>query len=199
MEFSLWLLFILTFASALAIPGPNAAYAIAQTLSNGSQKGLLASAGFAFASGLNIVIVLTGLGLILSQFIDVLIYLKWIGVCYLLYMAYKAFTADPANPQPKGEIKNSRVFAFAVMVSLSNPKVVLINIMLLPLFLVPEKSLVLQGAIMAVTGTVLSFIVYSTYALIASKFISKLKTKTANRVVGSIYTGAGVALASINK
>ncbi|MDH3693576.1 MAG: LysE family translocator [Gammaproteobacteria bacterium] len=199
MELSLWLLFVVTFASALAIPGANAAYAIAQTLSNGPQKGLLASAGFAFATGLNIVIVLTGLGLILSRFIDVLIYLKWIGVCYLLYMAYKAFTADAANPQAKNAVKNSRVFAFAVMVSLSNSKVVLINIMLLPLFLVPEKSLVLQGIVIMATGTVLSFIVYSAYALIASKFISRLKTKIANRVVGSVYTGAGVALASINK
>jgi hypothetical protein len=37
---------------------------------------LLASSGFASASGLNIVIVLTGLGLVLSRFVDVLIYLK---------------------------------------------------------------------------------------------------------------------------
>jgi homoserine/homoserine lactone efflux protein len=114
-------------------------------------------------------------------------------------MAYKAFTADPPNPQVKGEIKNSRVFAFAVMVSLSNPKVILVNIMLRPLFLVPEKSLVLQGTVMAVTGMALSFIVYSAYALIASKLMRKLTTTTANRVVGFIYTGAGVALASINK
>lgn len=199
MELSLWLLFIATFASALAIPGPNAAYAIAQTLSNGPKQGLLASAGFAFASGLNIVIVMTGLGLILSQFVNVLIYLKWVGVCYLLYMAYRAFRADPASPKPKGEIKNSRVFAFAVMVSLSNPKVVLINMMLLPLFLVPEASIVLQGMVITITGTVLSFLVYSAYALLASRFISKLKTKTANRVVGTTYTCAAGALATIQK
>lgn len=199
MDLSLWLLFIATFTSALAIPGPNAAYVIAQTLSNGAGKGLLASAGFAFASGLNIVIVLTGLGLILSQFIDVLIYLKWVGVGYLLFLAYKAFAADPADPKPKGEVKNSRVFAFAVMVSLSNPKVVFINIMILPVFLVADKSFVLQGMVLTVTGTLLSFIVYSTYALLASKFIAKLKTKTANKVVGTTYACAATALATIHK
>ena len=199
MDLNLWLLFVLMFSSVLAIPGPNAAYAIGQTLSNGPRSGLVASAGFAFASGLNIVIVLTGLGLILSQFIGVLIYLKWMGVCYLLYMAYKAFTADPANPKPKGDIKSTRIFAFAVLVSLSNPKVILANLMLLPLFLVPEKSMVVQGAVISITGMLLSFFVYAAYALLASKFIAKLKTKTANRVVGATYTVAAGALASIQK
>ncbi len=199
MELSLWLLFIVTFSSTLAIPGPNAAYAIGQTLTYGPKQGVVAAAGFALASGLNLVIVMTGLGLILSQFMNILIYLKWIGVCYLLYMAYKAFKADPASPKPSGEIKNSRVFVFAIMVSLSNPKVVLFNMMLLPLFLVPEKPLFLQGSVITLTGTILSFFVYSAYALFASKFISKLKTKTANKVVGTAYLGAAGALASIQK
>lgn len=199
MDLSLWLLFITTFTLALAIPGPNAAYAIAQTLSNGPRQGLLASAGFAFASGLNIVIVMTGLGLVLSQFMNLLIYLKWIGVCYLLFLAYRTFSANPAAPRAKASIKNSRVFGFAVMVSLSNPKVVLINMMLLPLFLVPDKSIILQGFVITTTGTLLSFLVYSAYALLASKFIAKLKTKTANKIVATAYTFAAGALATIQK
>ncbi len=199
MELSLWLLFVVTFASALAIPGPNAAYAIAQTLSHGPKQGIMAASGFAFASGLNIIIVMTGLGIVLSRYMNVLIYLKWVGVGYLLVMAYRAFTAIPAAPNAKTEVKNSRVFSFAVIVSLSNPKVLLINIMLLPLFLVPEKSIFLQGGVITVTATVLSFVVYSSYALFASKFIAKLRAKTANRIVGSIYTCAAGALASIQK
>lgn len=199
MDISLWVLFIATFASALAIPGPNAAYAIAQTLNHGPRQGLLASAGFAFASGLNIVIVMTGLGLILSRFAGVLFYMKWVGVAYLLYLAVRAFRADPAAPKPKGELSRSRVFLVAVLVSLSNPKVVLINIMLLPLFLSPGRSILVQGVVITVTAIVLSFLVYSAYALLASKFIARLKTKTANRVVGTTYTVAAGALASIQR
>ncbi len=198
MDLSLWLLFIVTFVSALAIPGPNAAYAIAQTLSHGPKQGLFAAAGFAFASGLNLVIVMTGLGLILSQAMNILIYLKWVGVAYLLFMAYKTFKADPLAAKPEVEIKTYKSFGIAVMISLSNPKIVLINMMLLPLFLVPEKSLVIQGAVITLTGAVLSFMVYTVYALLASRFIARLKTKTANRIVGSAYTCAAGALATIN-
>ena len=49
------------------------------------------------------------------------------------------------------------------------------------------------------TGTVLSFFVYSAYALFASKFLAKLKTRTTNRIVGAIYTTAAGALATISK
>ena len=199
MDISLWLLFVITFASALAIPGPNAAYAIAQTLTNGPKNGLLACAGFAIASGLNIFIVMVGLGLVLANNMHILIYLKWIGVAYLLFMAYKVITSDPGSVKSKANASSSRAFFFAILVSLSNPKVVLGNLMLLPVFLSSDKPLLIQGGVIVLTGTVLSFIVYSTYALFASKFLAKLKTKTTNRIVGGIYITAAGALASISK
>lgn len=199
MALSLWLLFVVTFVSALAIPGPNAGYAIAQTLTNGPSSGLLASAGFAFASGLNLLIVMAGLGLLLADNLHILIYLKWVGVGYLLFMAFKVFTTDPGSMDTKAETSKSRIFFFAILISLSNPKVVLINIMLLPVFLSPDKPIFVQGAVIVVTGTVLSFFVYSAYALFASKFMSRLKSKTTNKIVASIYASAAGALATISK
>lgn len=199
MTISLWLLFVVTFVSALAIPGPNAGYAIAQTLTHGPKSGLLASAGFAIASGLNLLIVMAGLGLLLANNMHILIYLKWIGVIYLLFMAYKVFTANPNPLITKPDISNTRIFFFAILVSLSNPKVVLINMMLVPVFLSPDKPIAVQGAVLVVTGTVLSFFVYSAYALFASKFMSKLKSKSTNNMVGAIYMSAAGALATISK
>ena len=199
MTISLWLLFVVTFVSALSIPGPNAGYAIAQTLTNGPKSGLLASAGFAFASGLNLLIVMAGLGLLLANNMHILIYLKWVGVAYLLFMAFKVITADPSSLDTKANTSKTRIFLFAVLVSLSNPKVVLINLMLLPVFLSPDKPIFIQGTVIVATGSILSFFVYSAYALFASKFMSKLKTKTANRIVGAIYASAAGALATISK
>ena len=199
MTISLWLLFVVTFVSALAIPGPNAGYAIAQTLTNGPKSGLLASTGFALASGLNLLIVMAGLGLLLANNMHILIYLKWVGVGYLLFMAYKVFTANPSSQNTKPDTSKTRIFLFAILVSLSNPKVVLINMMLLPMFLSPDKPILIQGTVIVATGTVLSFFVYSAYALFASRFMSKLKSKTTNKIVGAIYTSAAGALATISK
>ena len=195
----MWILFVVTFVSALSIPGPNAGYAIAQTLTNGPRSGLLASAGFALASGLNLLIVMAGLGLLLADNMHILIYLKWVGVAYLLFMAFKVFTAAPRNSNTKIETSKKRIFFFAILISLSNPKVVLINMMLLPVFLSPDKPIFVQGTVIVATGTILSFFVYSAYALFASKFMARLKTKTTNKIVGAIYTTAAGALATISK
>ena len=199
MTISLWLLFVVTFASALAIPGPNAAYAIAQTLTQGPKSGLLACTGFAFASGLNLLIVMAGLGLVLADNMHLLIYLKWTGVAYLVFMAFRVFSADPVVMESKAPSSPARTFFFAILVSLSNPKVVLGNLMLLPVFLSPDKPILVQGAIIVATGTVLSFLVYSAYAFFASKFLAKMKTATTNRIVGAIYLTAAGALASISR
>ena len=199
MSISLWILFVVTFVSALSIPGPNAGYAIAQTLTNGPRSGLLASAGFALASGLNLLIVMAGLGLLLADNMHILIYLKWVGVAYLLFMAFKVFTAAPRNSNTKIETSKKRIFFFAILISLSNPKVVLINMMLLPVFLSPDKPIFVQGTVIVATGTILSFFVYSAYALFASKFMARLKTTTTNKIVGAIYTTAAGALATISK
>jgi len=199
MDLTLWFLFIVTFASSLAIPGPNAGYAIAQTLTNGPKSGISACLGFALASGLNLIIVMAGLGLVLASNMHILIYLKWVGVAYLLFLAYKAFKADPALIKSKESTSKTRAFFFAILVSLSNPKVTLANLMLLPVFLSPDKPILIQGIVIVSTGTVLSFCVYSCYALFASKYLAKLKTKTTNRIVASIYTTAAGALATISK
>ncbi len=199
MDLSLWFLFIATFASALAIPGANVGYAIAQSMNYGSRFGLIASAGFSVASGLNLVLVMAGLGLLISQFAQVLVYLKWIGVAYLLYLGYKAFTAPIANPQSQHKARKSHVFWFAILVSLSNPKVVLMNLMLLPLFLDTGRPIFLQGTVIVITGMALSFVVYSAYALFASKLLSHVKTHTANKIVGTAYFGAALALTKVGK
>ena len=42
-----------------------------------------------------------GLGLVLANNMHFLIYLKWLGVGYLLFMASKVISADPASSGPK--------------------------------------------------------------------------------------------------
>jgi len=50
MDNSLLILFTLTFLPAVAVPGPNAAFAVAQSLRYGHKKAMLAPLGFAAAT-----------------------------------------------------------------------------------------------------------------------------------------------------
>lgn len=71
--------------------------------------------------------------------------------------------------------------------------------MLLPVFPGPDKTILIQGAVIVATGAVLSFFVYSAYTMFASKFMSRLKSNTTNKIVGIIYTSATGAIAISGK
>ena len=199
MTLSLWFLYVITFGAAIALPGANAAYAIAQGITNGVRGGLMAASGFALATALNQGIVLAGLGLLLSSHMDILIYLKWAGVAYMLVLAYKAWNAKPSSEQQAESISRARIFFTAILVSLSNPKVILVNMMLLPVYISADKPLATQAVTILCTGAIISFCVYASYAFFASKFITRLKSKAANNVVASIYASAAGALAMVNR
>jgi len=71
--------------------------------------------------------------------------------------------------------------------------------MVFPLYINSQIPFVPQAFAIGLTAMLISFIVYSTYVLCALSLANKLKTsKASNRLVGSIYIGAGLALASVN-
>ena len=91
MDSGLLIAFIPTFAAVLALPGPNAAFAVGQSLKYGIRKSFAVAAGFMLATGAHAVIVLSGLGLLIESYTGVLEIIKWCGVAYLVYLAKKLF------------------------------------------------------------------------------------------------------------
>jgi len=75
------------------MPGPNSAFVVGQSLKYGVIGSILVPLCFMSATGIHAVFVFSGLGLIIQQYSVVLIILKWVGVLYVLFLAYKAFTS----------------------------------------------------------------------------------------------------------
>lgn len=90
MDFQLWILFCVVFLSAAILPGPNVAFSMAQALDHGFKESFPGAVGFGLASGGHAVIVLSGLGILVSNNPDILFWLKWVGVAYLFYLALKS-------------------------------------------------------------------------------------------------------------
>jgi len=80
MESYLIVLFIITFVPAVAMPGPNAAFAVAQSLAYGAKVAIMAPVGFAVATAIHVTLILSGVGLIISKYTEAFILLKWLGV-----------------------------------------------------------------------------------------------------------------------
>lgn len=198
MELTTLALFTLTFGSILILPGPNSAFAVGQSLKFGVVSSLVVPLGFMSATGIHALLVFSGIGLIVHEFSIILNVLKWLGMIYLLGLAFKYFIAKPSKIEvsPK-EISKFTMYLSAVFVSLTNPKALLASIMVYPLFLNSTHSYTTQSITLSLSAMAISFIVYSSYSLAASALKDRLAdSKLANKIVGSMYLGAAGALAT---
>ena len=185
-------MFIVTFAAILILPGPNSAFAVGQSLKFGFMGSLAVPLGFMSATGLHAVLVFSGLGLVVEQYSTVLIALKWFGVLYLLYLAFKSFTAKASVVVvSRQENKKLKMYFSALLVSLTNPKALLASFMLYPLFINSQDSYLIQATTLTLAAVIVSFLVYGSYSLAAVTLKKLLAGRaTANNVVGCAHVGA---------
>ena len=198
MDSGLLIAFIPTFAAVLALPGPNAAFAVGQSLKYGIRKSLAVAAGFMLATSAHAVIVLSGLGLLIESYAGALEIIKWCGVAYLVYLAKKSFFSKQGVVVVASQTMTTRkMMLSAMLVSLTNPKALLASLMIYPLFMTESGGYVLQAVALVVIAMFVSFVIYAAYIVAASKLGRYLnRSELANKVVAAFYLGAAGLLAS---
>lgn len=198
MELTTLGLFIVTFTSILILPGPNAAFAVGQSIKFGVLSSLVVPLGFMSATGLHALLVFSGIGVMVQEFSIALTVLKWLGILYLLYLSYKTFTNKSLPIDISSEnIPKLKMYFSAVFVSLTNPKALLASLMLYPLFLNPAYDYLTQAFILSLAAMSVSFIVYGFYSLAAARLKNRLTSdKLANNTIGGVYLLAAGALAT---
>ena len=112
-------LILFTLASSIT-PGPNNTLILASGVNHGVKKSLPHFLGICVGFPLMVIAVGFGAGTVFKQLPILQIGLKIIGVCYLLYLAYKVATA----PTKKMESENKKPFTFvqAALFQWVNPK-----------------------------------------------------------------------------
>ncbi|OUR92025.1 hypothetical protein A9Q81_17240 [Gammaproteobacteria bacterium 42_54_T18] len=198
MDLTLLALFVVTFASVLILPGPNAAFSVAQALKYGFSKSFYVPLGFMSATGIHAITVFSGLGVIVQEYAFILVVLKWVGVAYLLYLAFKAFTSQPSEVDRSPLVASKfNMYQSAVLVSLTNPKAFFASVLIYPLFVTSEDSFLFQAIVLTVFAMAISFTVYSMYGLLSSVFKDKLEgCRLANKIVGGLYVSAAGVLSA---
>ena len=169
--------FLLTAFVIVATPGTGAVYSIVAGLSRGSVAGIWA----AFACTLGIVphllASITGLAAVMHTSALAFNILKYLGVAYLLYMAWgmwrdhSMLAVDDNAPQQSVW----QVLRTGVVINLLNPKLTLFFFAFLPQFVSPDSTrqlpqmLLLSGIFMLMTFVV--FAVYGIFAASMRRFI----------------------------
>ena len=197
------LAFAAIYCAAVASPGPGVAAIVARVLGHGFAGLPAFIAGFVAGDLVWFFIAAAGLSVIAQQFAGIFLVIKYAGAAYLLFIAWKIWTAPVKSPGDAAagcETNPFRLFLGSLSLTLGNPKVIAFFLALLPTVvdlghLTPAASAILAAMIAAILSAVML-----TYALAAGRaralFASAPAMRRLNRATGAVMAGVAVAVAA---
>lgn len=147
-------------------PGPGVLFIVARTLAAGPRAGLVAVAGVAAGNLANAVAASLGLAALFALWPPAYTLVRTAGGLVLLWMAWQALRAPAAASAAPGRQ--------AFWVALLNPKTTLFFAALLPPFLDPAGSAVLQSLALGALLVAIAAATDSLYALAAGALAPRL-------------------------
>jgi homoserine/homoserine lactone efflux protein len=187
-------------------PGPNMSLIIANTLRGGLASGFVTLAGT--TTGLALLVAAAALGMssvmvFMSEWFDVI---RWLGALYLVFLGARQLwqfwqrRRDPAQPLPAAS--RSGAYVQGLLVSLSNPKVLLFLGAFLPQFVDPASDPVRQLWVLAVLFVVVLAAVDVGYTVAIAKArttFDAARLSVLDGAAGLLLLAGGVALAMVRR
>jgi homoserine/homoserine lactone efflux protein len=199
---ALYATFVLAVITLMLIPGPNVALIVANSISRGPRAGLATVAGTCAAMLTQLALMGLGMNALIAGAAQAFAWIRWSGVAYLLWLAFRAWVAPPDDLATAADRRPlRRLFLRGFLVSLSNPKTLFFFAAFFPQFLDASAPMPEQIALLSFTFLLIAAIVDSGWALLAVRVGGALRIngRLRNRLTGGLLFGAAVALALARK
>jgi RhtB (resistance to homoserine/threonine) family protein len=186
-------------------PGPDTMVMLKNALSGGFRGGLLASLGVFAGNAVQGSAAALGLGVLIAKSQPVFLTLKWVGAAYLVYLGFQALrgafrgnygTVEQTERRRGGGFRR---FREGFLSNVTNPKVLVLYLSVLPQFLDPARTTTWDALALAYTVAVLGAL----WLLVLLVFVHRVRTwlgrrrvrRTLDGVTGTALLGFGAALA----
>jgi len=171
---------LLTTIVVVATPGTGVIYTLAAGLARGRRASVLAA--FACTLGIvpHLVAALTGLAALMHSSAIAFQTLKYLGVAYLLYMAWSSLREKGALDvrRDDGPRSASRVIVSGILVNLLNPKLTIFFFAFLPQFVeTTERNVSLRMLQLSAAFMLATFAVFSIYGILAASVRAHLTSQ----------------------
>ena len=163
--------FLLTSLIVVATPGTGAIFTLAAGLTRGAGAAIVAALGCTIGIVPHVAAAITGVAALLHTSALAFSVLKYLGVAYLLYLAWTTLREDGALSVDEGEAQVSagRTIRTAVLINLLNPKLTIFFFAFLPQFVVPgEPYEVLHMLGLSAVFMAMTFAVFALYGVFAA-------------------------------
>ena len=204
--FAVELTSLLIFAGALLVaagsPGPSIAALVARVIAKGWRDVLPFLAAMWIGEAIWLSLAVFGLAFVAQTFHYAFLALKWAGVAYLVYLAWKMWTAPVAVAEGALPEKDSpaKLFFAGMAVTLGNPKIMMFYLALLPTIIDLGSVTMLGWAELTVTMVLVLIAVDLAWIIAAAQARRLLKSaramKIANRISAATMGGAAAAIAA---
>ena len=171
-------------------PGTPRIVIISYSMNYGVGKCIWSALGDVTANLIQATLVIFVIGSFFSENSMALNAFKWIGIVYLLYLAYDIYKSRPKSISNEGEIKKSNLSFFrdGFLVAGTSPKAWMFFPFIFPQFIDFNSNLLAQFVILITTYIVLDFLSLIGYAMLAQKLIKWITAnpKTINTISASV-------------
>jgi threonine/homoserine/homoserine lactone efflux protein len=163
--------FLLTSLVVVATPGTGVLYTVAAGLSHGARASAIAAVGCTLGIVPHLVAATTGLAALLHASALAFEFLKYLGVAYLLYMAWSALR-DGGSLRTNSEAKPraaAKVIVSGVLINKLNPKLTIFFFAFLPQFVrTGESQPVVRMLELSAVFMLLTLVIFIAYGVLAS-------------------------------
>ena len=182
-------------------PGPNMAYLATLALSRGRIAGLVAVLGVACGLGLHALVAALGITALFDKFPLIYDALRWIGVGYLLYLAWDAWrpVCEASLDLQKHSEGTGAFFRQGFLSNVFNPKSVIFFISVVPNFVVVQPDVAPMQLQMSLLGGIyvaIATAIHASIVMVASQMRSFMITGTRRDVGGKCWRLLLVSLRS---
>ena len=171
-------------------PGTPRIVIISYSMNYGVGKCIWSALGDVTANLIQATLVIFVIGSFFSENSTILNVFKWIGIIYLLYLAYDIYKSRPKSISNQEEIKKSNLSFFkdGFLVAGTSPKAWMFFPFIFPQFIDFNSNLLAQFVILITTYIVLDFLSLIGYAMLAQKLIKWITAnpKTINTISASV-------------
>ena len=185
-----FILFLQIIIFLFITPGTPRIVIISYSMNYGVKSCIWTALGDVTANLFQATLVIFVIGTFLSDNPNFLNFFKWVGVIYLMYLAYDVYRSSPKDVNSK-KISTKSIFSFykdGFLVAGTSPKAWLFFPLIFPQFIDFNTNYIVQFFILIFTYIVLDFISLMGYALLAQKLIVWIKAnpKTINTISASV-------------
>ncbi|PSJ61999.1 LysE family translocator [Pseudaminobacter soli (ex Li et al. 2025)] len=197
---------LLIFAGALLVaagsPGPSIAALVARVITKGFRDVLPFLAAMWIGEAIWLTLAVFGLAFVAQTFHLAFVIVKWLGVAYLAFLAWKMWTAPVATgaeEMPRAD-SPAKLFFAGMAVTLGNPKIMMFYLALLPTIIDLASVSVIGWMELTATMAIVLIAIDIAWVIAAAQARRLLRSphamRIANRLSATTMAGAAAAIAA---